>query len=288
MNEIQANDAKTEDAPADEMQAGGGGKVGSDVEKLRLLRLNGFLRELVRVEGRMEVAKLLGVNYKTVVRAEESGQITEHVSRALEQLLGETEGAETVRLRERVGALEEGMEELRAGLDGIRAEVAGKAEAQGKGDGQADAKDGKYAEAADRAETRAAPPVEGLQQGRREALRRMDPEVVTVEPAEDDPEVYGPAWPLVREWRRMQADHPNRGSSLSWLVAEERLLTLDLAMLEEHGLTLPPETQPLRGFGRRGQTGWRRKALHDTQRTLRRRRLLRWVRRVLTLGLWWR
>ena len=29
---------------------------------------------------------------------------------------------------------------------------------------------------------------------------------------------------------------------------------LVLAMLEEHGLTLPPERQPLRGFGRRGQT----------------------------------
>ena len=28
-------------------------------------------------------------------------------------------------------------------------------------------------------------------------------------------------------------------------------------MLEEHGLTLPPEKEPLRGFGRRGQTRWR-------------------------------
>ena len=48
-------------------------------------------------------------------------------------------------------------------------------------------------------------------------------------------------------------------------------------MLEEHGLTLPPEKQPLRGFGRRGQTSWRWKALHDTRVALRKRKLLRWV-----------
>ena len=57
-------------------------------------------------------------------------------------------------------------------------------------------------------------------------------------------------------------------------------------MLEEHGLTLPPEKQPLRGFGRDGQTSWRRTALGDTRKALARRKLLRWVRRILTCGLW--
>ena len=118
--------------------------------------------------------------------------------------------------------------------------------------------------------------------------RRVDPEIVTEEPAGDDPGVYGPAWPLVEEWRRLRADHPNRGRSLTWLLTEERLLVLELAMLEEYGLTLPPETQPLRGFGRQGQTTWRWTALDDTRRALGRRKLLRWVRRALTLGLWWR
>ena len=49
-------------------------------------------------------------------------------------------------------------------------------------------------------------------------------------------------------------------------------------MLEEHGLTLPPETQALRGFGRKGQTTHRWKALADTRVALRKRKLLRWVR----------
>ena len=71
-------------------------------------------------------------------------------------------------------------------------------------------------------------------------------------------------------------------------MTEERLLGLELAMLEDHGLTLPPEKQPLRGFGRKGQTNWRWKALYDTRVALRKRELLRWVRRVCTLGLWWK
>ena len=75
---------------------------------------------------------------------------------------------------------------------------------------------------------------------------------MTGEPADDDAEVYGAAWPLVEEWRSLRAGHPRQGKSLSWLTTEERLLTLELAMLEEHGLTLPPETQALRGFGRKG------------------------------------
>ena len=131
-------------------------------------------------------------------------------------------------------------------------------------------------------------PVPGIRKLKPSSERRTDPEVVTEEPANDDPEVYGPAWPLLEEWRRLRANHLHRGKSMSWLLTEERLLVLELDMLEEHGLTLPPETQPLRGFGRRGQTTWRHTALHDTRRALRKRKMLRWVRRVLTLGLWWR
>ena len=69
-------------------------------------------------------------------------------------------------------------------------------------------------------------------------------------------------------------------------LTEERFLAVELALLEEHGLTLPPAQFPLRGFDRGGQTGWRRKALEDTRRKLRRRKLLAWARRALTLGRW--
>ena len=115
------------------------------------------------------------------------------------------------------------------------------------------AQGGKHEEGAGRSETRAAPPMAGVRSKKRATLRRLDPEVVTEEPGDDDDEVYGDAWPLVEEWRRLRAGHPHQGKSLSWLTTEERLLVLELAMLEEHGLTLPPETQAPRGFGRKGQ-----------------------------------
>ena len=117
----------------------------------------------------------------------------------------------------------------------------------------------------------------------RTSLRREYPELVTLEPAEDDEQVFGPAWPLIVEWRGLKDTHPNRGKGLSWLVTEERFLSVELALLEEHGMTLPPETYPLKGFDRNGQLNWRRTALYDTRRARAKRELLR---PVLTLGLW--
>ena len=290
------NEARSDNTRDVAGRAGGTGSDGRDREQRRRLRLNGFLRELVREEGRMEAAELLGVNYRTLVRAEESGDITGRMGDALERLLGSDDEPETERLRERVDALEEGLEqltgrveelatELRGGFEEIRAAVAEKADAREQDEGHARRQDGK---GAGRIGISAAPPVAGLRAQKPVKERMLDPEVVTEEPAEDDAEVYGAAWPLVEEWRELRADHSHQGRSLSWLVTEERLLMLELAMLDDHGLTLPPETQPLRGFGRKGQTNWRRTALGDTRKALARRRMLRWVRRILTLGLWWK
>ena len=187
----QEDEAVADDTLDDDTQVGGDGSDGPDMEKLRRLRLSGFLRELVRAEGRMEAAELLGVAYRTVVRAEESGQITGRVGDALERLLGTGDDPEVERLRERVGALEGGVEalakEMRGGLAEIRAAVVGKDEAQGQGAGQPQAQDG---EGAGRSETRAAPPVAGLRPEKRVRLPRLDPEVVTEGPADDDAEVY--------------------------------------------------------------------------------------------------
>ncbi len=313
VNGPQAGGAQPDEAQWDEVEAeealdgdalgGGDDSDGPDVEKMRRRRLSEFLGDLVRQEGRMEAAELLGVAYRTLVKAEESGELTGRMSDALERLLGTGEDPEAVRLRERMAALEAGMEslakEMRDG-DEMRA-VAGGVKAGANEDGQAQRQDGEIgraegqAQAQDKVEVkegappvsdRPAPPVVGLRSRKPFAERRLDPEIVTDGPAEDDWEVYGDAWPLVEEWRSLRAGHPHQGRSLSWLVTEEKLLTLELAMLEEHGLTLPPETQPLRGFGRKGQTSWRRTALHDTRVALRKRELLRWARRFCTLGLW--
>ena len=117
-------------------------------------------------------------------------------------------------------------------------------------------------------------------------IRREYPDLVTREPAPDDEDVFGDAWPLIVEWRELMDVHPHQGNGLAWLAEEERPRLVELALLEEHGMTLPPEKQPLRGLDRSGQITWRRSALYDTRRTIGKRELLRWVRRVCTLGLW--
>ena len=267
---------------------------GVDVELLRRAHLKAMLTELVRQEGPTKAAEMLGVNYKTVARSLKSGRVTVHMSDALERLLGLEDDPEAGWQRERMGALEESVKrleggveamgrELRGGLEELRSAVAG----GGTGDGSGPQRKADDEEVAGRSETRAATSLEpGPRPRERARLRRLDPEIVTEEAAEDDQENFGSAWPLVEEWRRLRDGHPTQGRTLSWLTNEERLLVLELAMLEEHGLTLPPEKQPLRGFGRRGQTTHRWTALDDTRARLRRRKMLRWVRRVLTLWLW--
>ena len=227
------------------------GDTAADAESVRSLRLHELLRELVRDEGRMEAAELLGVNSKTVMRAVESGRLSRRVSDALERLqAGDSppnadqrrdNREELEKLKQRLGRLERSAEalaeELRGGLEEVRMAVAeqvrglraewGRAQAQERG----------------RAGPEEAVRVIGSQPvtARAAAIRRFAPQVVVAEPEDGDEESYGEAWPLVEEWRRLRDGHPHQGKGVSWLVTEERLFALELAMLEEHGLTLPPE-----------------------------------------------
>ena len=294
VNGTQAGETQDDEAMDDELPSDGGGGDGWDVEKARRIRLNGFLRELVRQEGRVEAAELLGVAYRTVVRAEESGEITGRIGDALERLLNAGDDPEMVRLWERVDALEERLAALEGDGETQGADAEGKCESGRAETGDEDepntqeqdekeddmvsrTQDGRDGGGVGRSETGAAPQAVRLRPVNPDTLQPFDPEIVTVEPADDDVEIYGAAWPLVKKWRKLRDGHPNQGKSLSWLATRERLLVLELAMLEEHGLTLPPEKQPLRGFGRSGQTSWRRTALADTRRSLARRKRLRWI-----------
>lgn len=123
------------------------------------------------------------------------------------------------------------------------------------------------------------------EQARKGTVPRLYPELVTENPAPDDGEVYGEAWPLVEEWRRLWAMHVRPGKGLEWLRRDERILELEVAMLEEHRLTLPPATFPQRGVWRHGQLGWRWNALRDAQRARAWGEARYWAGRVLSAGL---
>ena len=83
--------------------------------------------------------------------------------------------------------------------------------------------------------------------------QRCYPDLVTREPAADYKQVYGAAYSLISEWRTLWVGHSPLGKGLTWVSKRERILELEVTMLEEHGLTLTPETAPLRGLDRGDQ-----------------------------------
>ncbi len=262
-----------------------------DVENVYHMRLMALLQELVREKGYKGAARVLEIDPQTVTEAAKSGQLTRRVRQALERALQEGVGSAAERQRRRneeiegrVEALEKGFDELGKDLRRRMASVEGEVGSlrrdgpQGTGAGQAGAgpsPDGTGAEDAGAARAGRKPPT-------KPSMRREYPDLVTREPDEEDEEIFGDAWPLVVEWRGLKDAHPNEGDGLAWLTAQERLLEVELALLEEHGMTLPPEKQPLRGLDRSGQVNWRRTALSDTRRERKKAELLNRA----SFGLW--
>ena len=256
------------------------------------MRLMALLRELVRDHGRKKAASILGVDRRSLDAGMDMGVLSRRMRGALDKALQAGVGSAAAeqrdrsdRLEERVGALESEMEslakEVRRRLAGIEGAVQalGRADARGTGAGHAGA-------GPVQSEDGASPQDEEPPLSHR--VRREYPTLVTLEAADDDEEVFGEAWPLIAEWRELKESHPNEGKGLEWLAGRERLLEVELALMEDHEMTLPPERQPLHGLDRSGQTSWRRKALFGTRRARARSEIVNWVWRVLTLRWLWR
>ena len=105
-------------------------------------------------------------------------------------------------------------------------------------------------------------------------------------PGEDD--ALGPAAPLVEEWRSLRNPPAPPGSRVKRAEAAVRRWELEIVMLRDLLLTLPPETEPLDDSRRADHIRWRREALTDARRELTRAVRVRWLRRILTLGMRWR
>ena len=271
---------------------------GGDAEEEYVLRLRALLHDLVRKKGRIEAAKELGLDPRTVGACMDGEGMSWRVREALEMGLQEGAGSAAARQRKRNDALVRRMEklekELHEGLDAVMGEIGKLRDDQEQkweslerrlarretprksatGPAEAPGATGPTPEEA---------PSVAKPSAKAKAPKRLYPELVTKEPAPDDEEVYGAAWLLIEEWRRLWKTHTGVGKGLAWLETEERVRELEVAMLEEHGLTLPPETQPLHGLWRSSQLNWRRETLHEVRRAVAWRRL---ARRILTLNLW--
>ena len=267
-----------------------------DVENVYHMRLMALLRELVRNRGYKGTARVLEVDPETVAESAKTGRLSRRVRDSLERALQEGVGSAAARQRERneklearIEALEQGREafeqaqdelgkELRRRMASIEGEIAGlrsDEDSSSRGTGAGHAGAGPEQEDAG-----------GPGRGSRRKFRREYPDLATLEPADDDEEVFGDAWSLIARWRELKESHPNEGKGFDWLMERERLLEMELELLEEHGMTLPPEKQPLHGLDRSGQVSWRRTALFDTRRALRKWERWRQVWRVLTLRVW--
>ena len=274
----------------------GGIDKSKSIEDLHHLRLMALLEELVQDKGPRRAAADLDVDHRTLTASLESGRLTRRMRVALNQALlagaGSPAREQQQRNDELAGRLErvEGRvddmgKEMNEGLAAVQGEVRSLRNDHARDLQRVESRLAKVA-GGDGAAGSPSAPHAGRGSAGRASPRREYPELVTLEPDEDDEDVFGGAWPLIQEWRELKETHPNQGKGLSWLRTEERFLAVELALLEEHGLTLPPARFPLRGFDRNGQTGWRRKALDDTRKALRRRKLLAWAGHVLTLGRW--
>ena len=250
------------------------------------MRLLALLRELARDHGRKKAAAMLGVDRRTLDAGLDGGVLSRRMRRALDRVLQSGLGSAAAEQRDRNDRLEERLTDMEGAVDGLAREVRrrlagieGAVEALRRYDGQGG---GHVQAGVDASEASASS--QGGQSPVRARVRREYPDLVTREPAGDDEEIFGDAWPLIVEWRGLKDSHPNEGKGLAWVTAQERLLEVELALLEEHGMTLPPEKQPLRGLDRSGQTNWRYAALSDTRRERKNVDLLR----RLTFGLLWR
>lgn len=274
--------------------------AGRYVEDAHELRLAALLHGLVREHEVKGAAELLGVDVRTLATCLRRRRISDRVRVALEGLLQ----AEPDRLAQRVGGLAEEMAalgnrveelagELHGALDRVRPVVAEEVGALWE----------EQAEAVRELERRLAR-VEGQRGGartagaardgavaapegeRRHVHRQAHPKVVTAEAEDGEEDVYGDAAPLVVEWRRARDVHLAASTRLARAETGERELELAIALMEEHGLTLAPERDPW-GIRMGSELQWRRRALVGVRiekgSALRRR----WLRRVLTLGLWW-
>ena len=287
------------------------GEPGEDREEPREMRLLALLREIVEAEGKMNAARVLGVNYRTLQGVTESGVLTERMTAALERvLLGG--GVAAARERERVdglvkrtGELAEGLGEAIDRIDAVGAEVAAlRAEVVAVEEQQEE-----QAEAMRLVEWRVAA-LEAVRQGSdaasgsatgggqavepgerpRYVPPRRYPQVVTKEAEEGEEQVYGEAAPVIVEWRRTYAEMMRlvrSGPPLRCNAVNERRLELEVALIKEHGLTLPPVRYPWSQHERQDQL-WNRRQLQALNRRERGRLLRRkWLLRALTLGFWW-
>ena len=273
-------------------------------EHLRHERLVALLRDVAERMGKVKAAEALGVSYRTLARAVESGRLTGRMADALERHLSEIRASATAPVRqkqvddpaERLEHLEAEVAKLRTRVDTMQAVVGALQGDQARTLRQWERRLARVEARrvpANGSGAASAPSVKGTAKEVPERTQVKRPsrayrQLVTTEPEEGEGLVYGEAAPAISEWREARTTLEGASRRLDKLDAQRSLLELEVRLIGDHELTLPPAAYPWDRADRRDEV-WRRKQLLVDLGVERRRAVLwRWVRRVLTLGLWWR
>ncbi len=265
------------------------------VDSLRELRLTALLGDLIGEQGKTQAAETLGLSARTLTRFEESRRLTRVLAAALETHLLKGGGAAADRQRrqavdaaERVAELEKALSE---GLGAVRREGERAREEQARalaelgqrvaaleaaGSVSPSAPVSVAAKAQPGNPAPAAKPVV-------ERPRRTYYDLVTAEAEPGEELVYGDAaTAVIVQWREARDAVPRTREGLDRLNARQRRMELEIELIEEHKLTLPPARQSWDWGDRRQEVRRRNEALAEV---IVDRKMLR-LRRFLTFGLW--
>ena len=177
----------------------------------------------MRDGGFKGAAKALDLDQRTVAAAYRRGVLSRRVRSALERGLQEGEGSAAAVQRERNDGLEKRLEDVEArveagagrfeelakdvsrGFSAVQGDVKALGDEQAQHGRRVAALEGGGAQDEGEEESNAA----GEPAQQRSAPWRDYPDLLTLEPAEGDEEVFGGAWPLIVEWRGLKNCSPD-------------------------------------------------------------------------------
>ena len=267
------------------------------LDSLGELRLTALLGDLMGEQGKTQAAETLGVSPRTLTRYEESRRLTPTLVGALERHLLEGGGSAAAQqqrqMRELGGrvarleaALVEGLEELRKEGETVREEQDRALAGLEKRVAALEAAGGNTAGVPEKtpAGSGAGQPKSGAS-GKSvvERPRRVYPDLVTAEAEPGEELVYGDAaMAVVVRWREARDAVGKPRDALNRLNARQRWYELEIELIEQHELTLPPATRSWDWGDRRQEVRRRNEALDEIMVD---HKMLR-LRRFLTFGLW--
>ena len=116
-----------------------------------------------------------------------------------------------------------------------------------------------------------------LEKMRVKPARRKYPELVPLEPEPGEDQIYGDATPLIGEWRQVMTEFLGDKARLCKAATEERLLELEIEIIDKHGLTLPHRTYPLDRSERRDAVRRKQQVLEEVRVDRARAQLRLWL-----------